>query len=222
MWRLISRPWPVIAALAFLSGCSGYSHVERADAIDIDKTLVAAVSDQLVLDIPAGDVDIEPSGDDKLHVTMTFYCAPDSEKCRQLAEDAEIIHSRSEKRSTISFRPDSALATRHAEVAYLFEVPPTEHVTINMSAGELDATRLESCLSAFVGAGDVSITQPASSVRSVTLDANVGDATLHHSDGAADTRRKLLVGAEISWSGGSGHCDNRVKLQAGDISYFLE
>lgn len=221
MWHHIPAAYAALIALVVLHGCSSNSYVERATAIDIHKTLVADGADELILNIPAGDADVEPSEDGKLHVAVTFYCAPDSGKCAQMAQDASIIHTPSGQSTTIGFEPDSAFATRHAEMVYLFQVPRADHITVNMTAGELDVRGLDSCLSVALGAGDVTVATPTSSVRSVTLDANVGDATLHHADGRSDNRRKLLIGAEVSWTGGSGRCDNRVKLQAGDISYFL-
>lgn len=214
-------PWMMAISLAALAGCSSFAYDERATAIDVRKTLVADISEELLLDIPAGDVEIEPSEDGRLHVSLTYYCGADSEKCLRMAQDAEIVHAFSGRRSTISFQPGSAFAARHAEMVYLFQVPPTDRITVNMTAGDLDIRRLNSCVSVVMGAGEVNVLQPAGNVRSVTLDANFGDATLYHPDGRVDNRRKLLVGAESSWRGGSGPCDSHVNLQAGEISYRL-
>jgi hypothetical protein len=211
----------VPAVLWILTGCSTVSHHDRATAVEYRTSLVADIGDELVLDIPAGAVDIGPSADDRLHVTLVHVCASESVKCARMAQNLVIGHTIADGRSSISFRPDSAVSTRHAELVYRFDVPRADHVTVHFKAGELDIRMLDSCLSVFAGAGDIDIQQPSGSVRSVALDANVGDATLYLSDGSTRNRRKLLVGAEVAWAAGSGRCDDRVKLQAGDIRYRL-
>ncbi|WOJ97115.1 DUF4097 family beta strand repeat-containing protein [Congregibacter brevis] len=215
MRRLLLTPIILLPLTACVS--SGVRDVEITPAASLD----TKVGRELVLLLPAGDFTIEPSMDDELHATARFFCNSQSDTCREKAAEAGIVHALQGTTSTLSFKPSSAYTTRHADLRFLIQVPAVEQLDIEMDAGDLKIDAASGCLNVKAGAGDVSISAPASSVARVKLDANIGDASLRIPDGEVFDERKLLVGSEVLWEEGTGSCQLRGKLQAGDLNVRL-
>jgi hypothetical protein len=112
-------------------------------------------------------------------------------------------------------------AYRDTETATHVWVPEDRVLLVDMSAGDLDISRVSGCLTVRIKAGDVSVNVPAASVRTVWLDANFGDASLAFEGDTVEGRRPMLVGAEVDWREGKGACALSVDLGAGDIQATL-
>ena len=70
-------------------------------------------------------------------------------------------------------------------------------------------------------AGDIDLEVAKNLMRSVDIDTGVGDASLTVDGNIKKQHRSLLIGAEVHWHDGSGDCDMRVDLQAGDAKIRL-
>jgi len=210
------------AGILLLASTGCVSTGNRSLEIEPNATLSEEIGTNLLLSIPAGDVNISVSPDDLVRVRVQFYCSPDSEKCAAMATGASIGHSQVGDQSTISFSPSSAYAARHANIRYHIQVPTmAETMTINMDAGDLDIEGLRTCTTVFVGAGDIDILVPISSVASVQVNTKVGDASIRLPGGRTHSDRSMLLGARASWREGDGSCAMAAELAAGDIQVRL-
>jgi hypothetical protein len=215
MIRLLLTPLLLLPLLGCVS--TGVRNVE----ITPSKTLDSQIGSELTLLFPSGDVQIDSSEDDQLHVVVKFFCNAESETCPENAAKAGIVHTQSGEHSTLSFEPSSAYTARHADLRFRIRVPEVRQLNVDMDAGALRLASRNGCVNVSGGAGEVTITAPAATVASVSLDANIGDASLKTPAGAVFDERKLLVGSEVLWEEGKGSCNLRAKLQAGSLDVEL-
>ncbi|MFT4767861.1 MAG: hypothetical protein ACI8RN_000990 [Glaciecola sp.] len=202
-----------------LAGC--VSSGVRDFEVTPSQTLDTQIGSRLTLLLPSGNFVVEQSPDEQLHASVRFFCNADSETCQKNAMEAGIRHTQQGEQSTLSFKPSSAYSSRYADLRFLIRVPEVENLSIEMDAGALKIDSATACINVKAGAGEVSIRAPAASAASVSLDANIGDSSLRTPSGDVYDERKLLVGSEVQWDEGSGRCQLRGKLQAGNLDVEL-
>lgn len=214
------RTLPIVFLALLVSACA--STTARTLEVVSPGSFHGAVAGQLSLELPSGDVDIRPSNDGQLHATVRFFCDPASARCESNASEARVVHVQDGARSTLRFEPESAYATRYANIVIDIQIPRVERLDVDIPAGDLDIASPTGCLSLVAAAGDVSITAPLADTGSVELDADLGEADLRTPDGRARDERKLLVGSEVRWFDGSGDCKLTARLRAGSLQVVLE
>lgn len=195
---------------------------DRDVEISPPATLATRVGDSLDIELPSGDVRIEPSEDGQLHAAVRFFCEAESARCAEGAAVARIEHQRDGARSMLRFEPESAYSTTHASLEVAISVPTVARLDIRMKAGRLEVDSPTGCLTVRAGAGQVLVVAPAASVATATLGTDLGDATLRVPRGNVRSSRPLLVGADVRWDDGPGSCDFRVELGTGEIKAQLE
>ncbi|MDX1570403.1 MAG: hypothetical protein R3200_07950 [Xanthomonadales bacterium] len=168
--------------------------------------------------IPAGEVEITNSSDSVLSASLTIRCDDLSGSCAGNLSDVDFVYEDIPGGGGVrlSLSEDRARRYRQSSVEVKIAVPEGRPLTIDLTAGDLDIA-VSNCLTADVEAGDVDLLMPPSSVKSIHLDAGVGDARLTAAGFDIAPQRSMLVGAEVHWTEGGGSCDIKVDLQAGDI-----
>ena len=91
-----------------------------------------------------------------------------------------------------------------------------------MGAGEVRISGLGRDLNVELGAGDIEIRMPEDAVRSVELQAGVGDAQLRRTRGSVETARAHLIGASVRWNEGRGDARVQAQVGAGDVDLVLD
>ncbi|MFT5482450.1 MAG: hypothetical protein ACI9GW_001101 [Halieaceae bacterium] len=208
-----------VLALFFVSACVSVG--PRDVRIEPSQTLDVVPAATIVLNIAGGEVSIEASEDDQLHASLTFYCDSAVGKCADKAANVKFVYAVKNDVSTISIDPDSLFAMNSADLVYRFQIPDGERLTVDMDAGDLEISQLSRCVDAVVGAGNVEITASEKFVRSVYLNATIGDVSLSHSGDRVDVQRSMLVGAETTWKNDEGECRLIATVAAGNIEVHL-
>ena len=81
---------------------------------------------------------------------------------------------------------------------------------------------LDSDILADLGVGELTIRTAAALVRSVGLDAGVGEAKLLGAGTFVEGRRSMLVGSEVFWDEGGGDSRVRADVGVGEVTVYLE
>ena len=204
-----------------LVACAG--EVRRDAPIGSPRTVEASVpaAARLEISLPPGEAVIEGGSGDALKARMDVRCHDATGSCADRAARMHWVIDSSDSAVKLTATPESMLAYRDTDTTTHVWVPDDRVLLVNMSAGDLEITRVSGCLEVHVEAGDVSIEVPTASVHTAWLDANVGDASLALNGDTIEGHRRLLVGAEVDWQEGSGACALSVDLGAGDIQATL-
>ncbi len=219
----LSQTLIAITALALFGGCA--SVPESHDYVDVgDPKSLAYIGhgmESIAVEMPAGELSIQGTASDNLLARMIIRCPADSESCRERA--SEVVLVRRDDGPGVRLAVDNApvLKLAGAQLDVTVEVPAQADLFVDMGFGELTIDGITGCLVVDMGAGDVSVTGPLTSVASVWLDAGTGDATLRTPAGVVEGRRSWLVGAEVDWRQGPGSCRLEVDLNAGAIDVRL-
>jgi hypothetical protein len=218
------RPAMFSGALALLLAVQHGAAIADDRRVEIDPpvNLSTAVARQLTIEFPSGDMVVSPSDDDQLHAQVLFFCKEGSDRCRDNASAARIVHTQDGEQSTLRFEPKSAYNTKFVQMEFLVQVPAVETLDVEMKAGALAIDSPTGCLTVRAGVGDVSVRAPRSAVASVDLDTGMGDASLLGPRNNTRESRPMLVGSEVSWDDGDGRCDLTVTLKVGQIGVTLD
>tara|TARA_R110001592_G_scaffold16440_3_gene70036 strand:+ start:2576 stop:3247 length:672 start_codon:yes stop_codon:yes gene_type:complete len=175
----------------------------------------------IALNITAGHVVIENSPTDQLRAEMTVECPGINSQCAKRMTGLEFVSLVDGKHLTLTTNRDSLLQHYNAQLSVNFFVPKSQQLNIDIDAGELRVNNINSCLNVDMSAGAININMPESMIASVELDTAVGEASLNVNGLHQNENRAWLVGGEVNWNRGRGHCHIKVDLQAGEISVNL-
>jgi hypothetical protein len=196
----------------------------RADVVvGPDRTIDVPVTGNSVIDlrIPVGDVRIEGTSGDRLTAEMEVKCPDLESACAKRLGELQFITDYKNDRLVLRTNKNSSMKFRSGQVTTTVRIPEVRKVNVNMTAGDLNISDVQACLTVDMTAGDIDVDIAEELVASVMLDAGVGDASLRIDDRYRSAPRSWLIGAELAWDHGSGHCHVDVDLQAGDISVQL-
>lgn len=204
-----------------LSACASYSGPKEI-VVGQEKTIDIPIAGDSRVDlrIPVGEVFIEGVSGNRLQADMVILCADEEGSCARRLSDVAFVTSIEGDHVIVRTSKNGSMKYRDADVRTHVRIPAVRSVHVNMTAGDLNISKLLGCLTIDMGAGDVDVDLAQSLVASVHLDAGLGDASMAVDGRHRDARRALLVGAEMDWDQGTGDCRVDVDLQAGDI--FLE
>ena len=204
------------------TGCAyrDFTPVPMGDASHFAVPLGAA--DQLVVRVPAGDVDVIGGAGDKVIATLAIECPENKSSCFRRMRDVRFVAERDGNVLTVRLNRNGAFGFRDAQVNATIEVPSAPQLLVDMTAGDLSVEHANACLEIDAGAGDINVVDAADRYGRVFLDAGVGDAHLEVNGRSLPSPRALLIGAEVDWQLGSGDCELLVDLQAGDIDVRLQ
>jgi len=173
------------------------------------------------LDFPVGELEIEASSGDKVEVELRAECRWDNSRCYAALEDVRIVSRSSDRRLSIEIEGDKNWGRGKLELEGTIRVPRQAELDVEFGIGELEIDDFEGDVRVDMGIGDVTVRADASKVRSVDIDAGIGEATLSGVRENVRGRRSLLIGAEVSWDDGSGGSRIVVDLGIGDAKVRL-
>ena len=104
----------------------------------------------------------------------------------------------------------------------MISVPASLRLSIEMGVGELTVRGMEADLSLDLGVGELAIELSAGGVRSIELEAGVGETSLRTPGGRIEETRSHLVGSELEWREGKGASKVSAEVGVGQISVRLE
>ena len=196
----------------------------RADVVvGPERTIDIPVTSSTIVDlrIPVGDVRIEGTSGARLSAGMEVKCPDLDSACARRLGELQFVTDFHNDRLVLRTNKNSSMKYRSGQVTTTIYIPQVSKVNVNMTAGDLNINNVQACLTVDMTAGDIEVDISEELVASVMLDAGVGDASLRVDDRYRSAPRSWLIGAELDWDHGSGHCHVDVDLQAGDISVQL-
>jgi hypothetical protein len=178
-------------------------------------------SQVLRIELQYGELTLTTGGSN-VDVELVGHCSRGGDGCeRRLAEIALASDSHGgEFDVRVEGLPKLDNHGMHAELRV--RVPEHQRVAVHMGAGEVKIDDVTQDLRVELGAGDIDIHMPESAVRSVDLEAGVGDAALRRARGLIESERDHLIGAQVHWNDGHGAADVDVHVGAGDIDLCLD
>lgn len=180
-------------------------------------------ADQIVrLDLSVGEIRVEGADIETVEAELRVECRWGDDDCDRLLESVELDSRSTSRRLIIEIVSDSSWRKTKLEIEGDFRVPRGATLEVDMGVGELSIEGVAADLSADLGVGELSIRVPAAAVRSVGLDAGVGEAKLLGAGTFVEGRRSMLVGSEVFWDDGEGEARIRADVGVGEVTVYLE
>jgi hypothetical protein len=215
----------VLGAAALLAG-PAWAAPPRAGDPDGDadrklqRTFTVASPGPVRIDLRYGDLHVEPGSAGEVGAELRIRCREGSRRCAENIEkiDLEAVPSGRDFELRVVGLP--RFSNHGTEIELWVRVPPGGSLDVDVGAGQVRVTDLESDLRVDLGAGEIEVRMPESAVRSVEASARVGDARLSHGGGEVSERRHL-VGARVDWGDGPGEATVDLQVGAGEVAVRL-
>ena len=187
---------------------------------DLTGSYPAASVRRITLDLPPGEIRIEPSPDGRLRVELGVYCAFDGDRCEERAELLSLVTEVGG--STLRLRVEGmpTVNVRGLNVRGRILVPSATTLNVDLPAGELKIRGIEGDLDVDVGAGEIQIDLRERHVRSVRVGVGIGEASL--SMGGHTIEGSGWLGHRVRWDEGSGPSRVAVNLGVGEVRVGLD
>ena len=190
---------------------------------EISRSFTLEADQILRLDLSVGEIRIEGAEIDKVEADLRIECRwGNDEDCERLLEKVDLESRETSRRLILEVVSDSSWRKTKLEIEGDFRVPRGVALEVDMGVGDLTIEGVTADLSADLGVGEVSIRLPAAVVRSVGLDAGVGEAKLLGAGTFVEGRRSMLVGSEVFWDEGEGEARVRADVGVGEATVYLE
>jgi hypothetical protein len=176
----------------------------------------------VTIDFPVGELRLDAGAGADLEVDLAVRCDRGGRRCQEQAKAVRLaIDQRGgEKRLALSGLPK--FNSRGLQVAGSITVPAACELRVDMGVGQLTVSGAAADLVIHLGVGQVTLELPAREVRSVRLDAGIGEAALRLPGGWVEGQRPLLLGSEVSWDDGRGAAVVRANVGVGEVEVRLE
>jgi hypothetical protein len=175
------------------------------------------------LDIPLAEVSVEGFKGNEIEVDFIATCRrPASGHCDEALAELGFESHRLRNQLRIDLVGYPKWGKGRVELEGTIRVPQELEVEMEVGVGELELKELTGDLRVELGVGQVNAWLDESKVRSVTLDAGVGESELYGTDTRVQGRRSMLVGSEIYWDEGAGKSRVFIEVGVGEISVWLE
>jgi hypothetical protein len=234
------RLFAVVSVVLLL--CTGCTRTPpRTVSLLLPRTGLQSVA----LDVDAGDVTVQPSGDGTIHVDVTLTPAKPlignwtSLRKGRLVREAKLTQTSKDGTLALALVLPAGVDTEGVSVMWSVLLPPVMHVHARLNAGHLEIGGVAGGVEAKVGAGDVEIGVPYGAVDVgldtgnidailhsmdyglVSLSTDVGKASLSVNGAAAGSTQQSGLGQKLSYQG-SGSALVKLEVKAGDVSLSLD
>lgn len=182
---------------------------------------------RVVIDIPAGDVDVRNGANDRIAISGWVSRDPDSERNREkeqrIADDTSV---------EISIKKDEATVRRHfgpqaqgwragmfTNYHVTVEVPRGVDVDVLTKYGDVTAEGSFGDLDIDLRAGDINVRMPKKEIRQLNASARVGD--VHARFGDDVVQREGVFTGTTRYANPNGKTVVNVHVTAGDVNVTL-
>lgn len=167
-----------------------------------------------------GEVKVEGTDGDSVHLRIVFKCNHDNARCRSAAEDVDLEVGHHDGELKLKLEDWPKIGDRGLSVEAFLEIPRDRSVEIDWGVGEIDVRRMESNVEIDLGVGEIDVDGTEATVRSVSMDTGVGEAELRVGDRRIDGHG--FIGQSLDWSGGPGQAHIEIDNGVGEITVRLE
>ncbi|MDX1501619.1 MAG: hypothetical protein R3325_04585 [Thermoanaerobaculia bacterium] len=206
-----------IAALCVALPAVAFAGGER----EIERSFPLEPGQSVMLDFPVGSLTVEGWDGDEVRVELEAECRHRSRRCEERLAELEVRSRSGSRRLEVEVGPGGSWKSSRLELEAVVWVPRRAALEIEMGVGELRVEGFENDVRIDMGIGEVGVRMAEAVVRSVELDAGIGESRLSGVSPRVRERRSLLIGSELSWDEGEGRAQVEVDLGIGEISVSL-
>lgn len=175
------------------------------------------------LDFPVGELEIVGVEGDRFRIEIRGRCKHGSSRCDEHLDEIEIEIRESRGGLRVEVAPYSKWRWWDSLQIDARVTHPSRHaLVVDMGVGELDIEGVAADLEVDLGVGEVSVDLDARTVKTVYLDAGIGETELLVPDGWVQGERSFLIGSECSWRDGDGEARVHVEVGVGEAVVRLE
>lgn len=208
----------LIAAAALLIALPASAR-DKETVRTLEKTIPAQGAEAIDLDFPVGEVEVEGWDQSAVEAKVEIQCENRSSRCVEAARKVEIVAETEDERLSLHLK-NWPRSSRGMHVFVRVHVPRSLPLKAELGVGELSIQGIEADLDADLGVGEVNVTLPEGAVRSVNLDAGIGESNLQA--GGRWYENAGLIVRELKWREGSGQSNVEVDLGVGEINVVLK
>ncbi|MDH3402144.1 MAG: hypothetical protein OEP45_00910 [Acidobacteriota bacterium] len=175
------------------------------------------------IDFPVGELTIEGVSGAELSIEVTGRCKRHTESCDEHLDEVELEVRERRGSVVVEVAPYSKWRWWDSlELEAWRRHPADRPLAVDMGVGELTVKGTQGDLELDLGVGEASVELAARFVRSVHVDAGIGDTELLVPDGWVDGERSFLIGSEASWRDGTGAARIYVDVGVGEAVVRLD
>lgn len=171
-----------------------------------------------------GELEIVSTESNQIRADLDVRCRDNLSEalCEKYRSRLRLEPRRSDDRFEVRLVGLPKWKMRKLELDGRVEVPKWSPLSVRVGVGTVDITSDAEDLSVAMGIGDLTVRVPQQNVGSVSIGTRIGDASLWRTDGRHAGKRRMLIGARVEWSGGTGNAIIDVGLRIGDAKVVLE
>jgi hypothetical protein len=210
-----------LASLTVLCACAAMA--AAGESRTVEGTAHLEPEQEVRLDFPVGELEISGVEGDTFRIELVGRCRHRSSRCGEHLEEIAIEIRQRGSAVSVEVAPHSQWRWWDSlQIEARVSHPADRPLRVDMSVGELNIEGLRHDLEVDLGVGEVSVDLPVSAVKSVSLDAGIGEAELLVPEGWVEGERSFLVGSECSWRDGPGEARVHVEVGVGEVVVRLE
>ncbi len=181
----------------------------------LTKILEPGEFEHLAFNVGVGSISIQPSTDNKIHVTVKIDNQDGILSWLSEAADAAELE-------VDSWNNQLQLSVSEGDYAetWVVYVPQVEAIDINIGVGEVKVSNLATDLDIDNGVGEVRVSSLAKYYAYVDLDSGVGETEINANTGNLSTNR-ALVSSSQKWSG-NGRYSMNIDVGVGESQVDLD
>jgi len=208
-------PLSILWILATVSGVA-------ADGLgELTRTFETEAGQKVRLQLPVADLRLEVADGNQVQADLLVSCRW-QQKCADILSEIELVSSSTAQRFVVELKGLSQWQSAKVEVEGTLIVPRSADLELDIGVGDVKVHGVVNDLRIDMGVGKVKIWQPVASVKDVSLEVKVGEATLFGVAEGVSDRRSFLVGSEVFWDQGQGEARIEVEVDVGEVTLWLE
>lgn len=184
------------------------------------KQLPVGNIDDIHIEIPVGEVEIEASDARQVEVKVELVCDKQTARCLAAAKNVRFVYTTDDGRLHFEMKDWPKAGTKGLHARARFSVPKDLALKAELGVGELTITGIENDLQVDLGVGEVNVTLPEAAVESVSLDTGIGEASL--SAGGRRYESAGLFVRQVDWNKGKGQARVEVDCGVGEVNVALK
>ena len=208
----------LLVTTAVFIGLTASAHSKEVRSFE--RTFDAREFERLFVEIPLGEVEIEGSNSNEIHVEVTVNCSGwRTSRCEEYAEDVDLVSS--EWKDRIELEIDGLKKWKSIGLSFdiRMRAPAAMKLEVDVGVGEVEISGFTNDVSADLGVGELAVSMDESTVRSVDLETGLGEANLQYSEGEMEASG--IFGNEVRWDEGPGTAAVKLEVGVGEIELRL-
>ena len=184
------------------------------------RTFNAENLDELYIDFPVGELEIEGTSSQDIEVQVSIKCDGwRARSCHERADQVELESSRDDDRLELSFSGYSKWRNRGMHISMKVRVPAPLDLAVDMSIGELQLRALAGNVIVDMSIGEVSLRMRQADVGRLSMNTGIGESSLVTPAGRSESAG--LFTRELRWDEGQGEARIRIDLGIGEVDVRL-